>query len=76
MGLRGFNGVAHPLDGGLEWTFLRCSDIKSNSNETRVQVEHNSKLAMGLLVIRECFNPMVDPRTNIDMIAQAVYNRW
>lgn len=44
--------------------------------DSTVAIDYHSKLAVALLVIKECFNPMVDPRTNIDMITHAMYNRW
>jgi hypothetical protein len=75
--LRKLIGVVHPLDGGLSWSLLRCSDEDDVAVpvDMKARVEQHCKLAVALLVIEECFNPMVDPRTNIDMITQALYNR-
>eukprot|EP00250_Pteridium_aquilinum_P011029 c19792_g1_i1 orf=694-4953(-) len=76
--LRGLIGIAHPLGGGFSWTLLRCMEEDKATqliNDTEA-IDCHSKLAVALLIIKECFNPMVDPRTNIDMITHAMYNRW
>ena len=77
-GLRQLVGIPQPLTGGLSWSLLRCMDKDTETGPTdrKSMVEQHSKLAVALLVIKECFNPMVDPRTNIDMITQSMYNRW
>ncbi|KAH7352932.1 hypothetical protein KP509_19G070400 [Ceratopteris richardii] len=75
--LRSMIGISHSLPGGFSWTLLRCmeEDNISEPAKRKFQIDCHSKLAVALLVIKECFNPMVDPRTNIDMITNAVYNR-
>ena len=47
--------------------------MEAKPNDIKMSVEQHCKLAVALLVIKECFNPMIDPRTNIDMIIQALY---
>lgn len=76
--LRGLIGIANPLGRGFSWTLLRCmeEDKVAELIDSTVAIDYHSKLAVALLVIKECFNPMVDPRTNIDMITHAMYNRW
>jgi hypothetical protein len=39
-----------------------------------VVLESNLKLAVALGVLNECFNPVIDQRTKIDMLHQAVYS--
>ena len=51
-------------------------DREAKPTDIKMRVEQHCKLAVALVVIKECFNPMIDPRTNIDMITQALYNRW
>ena len=51
-------------------------DREAKPTDIKLRVEQHCKLAVALVVIKECFNPMIDPRTNIDMITQALYNRW
>lgn len=71
-------GECHPLDGGFSWTLLRHmdEDYKQQPSEiVEVIAEQHSKLAVALLVMQECFVPMDDPRTNIDMLTHVVYNR-
>ncbi|KAI5072481.1 hypothetical protein GOP47_0012587 [Adiantum capillus-veneris] len=76
--LRSLVGISQSLPGGFSWTLLRCTeeDDMRESTQSITQIDCHSKLAVALLVIKECFNPMVDPRTNVDMITHAMYNRW
>ncbi|MCO5588609.1 hypothetical protein L7F22_042566 [Adiantum nelumboides] len=78
LSLRSLVGISHALPGGFSWTLLRCTeeDNVRDSIQSITQIDCHSKLAVALLVIKECFNPMVDPRTNVDMITHAMYNRW
>ncbi|KAI5075515.1 hypothetical protein GOP47_0009591 [Adiantum capillus-veneris] len=73
-GLKSLNGVTHSLDKGFSWSLLHCIE-EPQPEDSKIVAEINSKLAVALLVLKECFNPMVDPRTNIDMITHAAYNR-
>jgi N-acetylglutamate synthase-like GNAT family acetyltransferase len=64
---------------GYSWTLLRCCDQKVQSAAAQrfvaLKAECNLKLAVGLTIMEECFLPMVDPTTGIDMITHALYNR-
>lgn len=37
--------------------------------------ECNTKLAVALTILEECFVRMVDPRTGVDMIPHVLYNK-
>ncbi|KAL2620318.1 hypothetical protein R1flu_000523 [Riccia fluitans] len=78
-GLRGLVGVNKPMEGGFSWTLLRSQaedDRKSGCvSNTEMNAEHDSKLSIALSVMQECFRPMIDPRTKIDIISHVLYNR-
>ncbi|KAH7284932.1 hypothetical protein KP509_33G002900 [Ceratopteris richardii] len=72
--LRSLIGISHPFGGGFYWTLLQCTE-ELEVEDLQSTLDVNSKLAVALLVLKECFNPMCDPRRNIDMITHAAYNR-
>ncbi|CAH9135586.1 unnamed protein product [Cuscuta epithymum] len=78
LGLQSCIGVANLLCDGLYCTLLRCipSDqrVRSAQRFVAFRADCNSKLAVALTIMEECFLPMVDPRTGIDMISQVIYN--
>ncbi|GJM91794.1 hypothetical protein PR202_ga08205 [Eleusine coracana subsp. coracana] len=49
-------------------------DEASSSQDMPHVLESNVKLAVALGVLNECFNPVKDRRTKIDMLHQAVYS--
>ncbi|XP_077241339.1 uncharacterized protein LOC143881893 [Tasmannia lanceolata] len=76
-GLSDMLGVSNPIGSGFTWTLLRRLDGHRGINfERRLSfiMECNVKLSLALFVLDECFDPLVDPRTDLDMISQAVYN--
>nr|XP_019708325.1 increased DNA methylation 1-like [Elaeis guineensis] len=78
VGLRSRVGVTNCLDNGFSWMILRCShgDHKVQSaQKIALMAECNIKLAIALTIMEECFLPMVDPRTGIDIIPHVLYNR-
>ena len=56
---------------GFSWSLLK---IHTADSSTAAVLEGNAKLAVALGVLDECFNPVKDRRTGIDMLHQAVYS--
>ncbi|KAG6790408.1 hypothetical protein POTOM_006561 [Populus tomentosa] len=76
-GLHSRVGINNPIADGFCWTLLRCihEDQKVlSAQRLALKAECNSKLAVALTIMEECFQSMVDPRTGIDMIPHALYN--
>ncbi|KAF8660041.1 hypothetical protein HU200_058127 [Digitaria exilis] len=78
IGLRSHVGTDNILDNGLSWSILRCnSDGQKLHSVQRIAylAECNTKLAVALTLLEECFIRMVDPRTGVDMIPHVLYNK-
>ncbi|KAE8667811.1 Increased DNA methylation 1 [Hibiscus syriacus] len=70
-------GMVNHLSDGFSWTLLRCihEDQKIHSAQRlALKAECNSKLAVALSIMEECFLSMVDPRTGVDMMPHLMYN--
>lgn len=77
VGLQSRVGFTNHIADGYSWTLLRCiqDDPKLHSAQRfALKAECNSKLAVALTIMEECFLSMVDPRTGIDMIPHVLYN--
>lgn len=67
-----------PLENAYSATLLSCfhdEDEKAYSETPfAIRAECNTKLAVALTIMEECFLSMIDFRTGIDMIPQMLYN--
>ncbi|CAD6234619.1 unnamed protein product [Miscanthus lutarioriparius] len=68
-------GVTNHSEDGFSWALLKIQKDEPVSSQNSPDVlECNVKLAVALGVLNECFNPVKDRRTKIDMLHQAVYS--
>ncbi|KAK4420411.1 Increased DNA methylation 1 [Sesamum alatum] len=77
-GLQSRIGLKTLLSDGFSWTLLRCipgdQKVHSAPRVVALKAECNSKLAVAITIMEECFLPMLDIKTGIDMIPQVIYN--
>ncbi|KAK6154285.1 hypothetical protein DH2020_008533 [Rehmannia glutinosa] len=77
-GLQSRIGLKNLISDGFSWTLLRCipgdQKVHSAQRVVALKAECNSKLAVAITIMQECFLPMVDMKTGIDMIPQVMYN--
>lgn len=76
-GLNSRLGFIDHLSNGFSWTLLKCirrDRIVHSAPDIALEAECNTKLAVALTIMEECFLSIVDSRTGIDMIPHVVYN--
>ncbi|THG00668.1 hypothetical protein TEA_000086 [Camellia sinensis var. sinensis] len=78
LGIHSRIGFVNLLPDGFSWTLLRYihgdQRVHSAQRLVALKAECNSKLAVALTIMEECFLSMVDSRTGIDMIPHVLYN--
>lgn len=66
------------VEGGYTWSLLRRIDEEDSYNmcvqNPYRRIECNSKLEIAWRVMQECFEPIVDRHTSIDVLQSVVYN--
>ncbi|KAJ7948732.1 increased DNA methylation 1 [Quillaja saponaria] len=68
--------INHSAD-GFSWMLVRCIQDDQRIHSAQwfaLKADCNSRLAVALTIMEECFLSMVDPRTGINMIPQLLYN--
>ncbi|TKY51158.1 Increased DNA methylation 1 [Spatholobus suberectus] len=74
--LKKYLGTKHELDAGFTWSLIHRTDEDSEAASRGItqRVECNSKLAVALTVMDECFLPVVDRRSGINLIHNVLFN--
>ncbi|MQM05376.1 hypothetical protein Taro_038187 [Colocasia esculenta] len=75
--LQNLLGVKNDLDAGFSWTLVQRFDDEplSSCSNLAQRAECNSKVAVALAVMNECFLPIIDRRSGINLIHNVLYNR-
>ncbi|KAK9137346.1 hypothetical protein Sjap_007940 [Stephania japonica] len=69
-------GLKQKLEGGYTWTLIQRFNLDSDASLLGLthKAECNSKLAVSLSVMNECFLPVVDRRSGMNLIHNVIYN--
>ncbi|KAL2349489.1 hypothetical protein Fmac_003489 [Flemingia macrophylla] len=74
--LKKYLGIKHELEAGFSWSLIHRTDEDSEAacRGMTYRVECNSKLAIALTVMDECFLPVIDRRSGINLIRNVLFN--
>lgn len=68
-------GVKHDIEDGFSWSFIRRSDAGFDASQTKPRmIECNSKLAVALSIMNECFMPFIDHRSGTNLFRSILYS--
>ncbi|KAJ3669917.1 hypothetical protein LUZ60_010241 [Juncus effusus] len=69
-------GVRNSIDDGYSWSLVRRLDESSPLYQQRLShvANCNSKIALAFNVMDECFTPIVDRRSGINLVHNVIYN--
>lgn len=71
-------GVNHKMEGGFSWRLVRHITEDESSMDPvpklEVRAECNAKIAVAMTVMDECFLPIDDKRSGIDLLQNVVYS--
>ncbi|XP_078430895.1 increased DNA methylation 1-like [Wolffia australiana] len=70
-------GIRNELREGFSWTMIRRfydDSLESSDDDLALRVESNSKAAVALSIMEECFLPISDRRSGINLIPSVLYN--
>ncbi|CAH2079118.1 unnamed protein product, partial [Thlaspi arvense] len=75
-GVKKYVGVKHELEAGFSWSLVHreCKDSDLYLGGHPHVVESNSKLAIALTVMDECFHPIIDRRSGVNIVRNVLYN--
>ncbi|XP_018483208.2 uncharacterized protein LOC108854198 [Raphanus sativus] len=73
-GLELLIGVKQSLPEGFSWTLLRRFEIPREFVSDSEKIAYNAKLAVAFSVMDECFSPLVDHRSGVNLLENIVYN--
>lgn len=61
---------------GFSWTFLRRFEMPREVSDSDIseKIAYNAKLAVAFSVMDECFSPLVDHRSGVNLLENIVYN--
>ncbi|XP_020256082.1 uncharacterized protein LOC109832972 [Asparagus officinalis] len=69
-------GKKNDLEAGLSWRLIRCLGEDSSRYPCNLpqKTECNSKIVVAFAVMDECFRPIIDQRSGINLVHNVVYN--
>ncbi|MCO5578450.1 hypothetical protein L7F22_032293 [Adiantum nelumboides] len=74
--LRQLVGHPYPLKKGLAWQLIRSfNEDRDTIRQNNVCSNFESRLSEAYKVMQECFDPVIDYETGLDLLSQTLFNR-